>query len=493
MSIDPHSIGPQSVDDAQITEALSEHLSDLTSAEIEKSLAQARPAPPRPTARGRIRGEILSIRGADVFVQIGGKTEGVVSIDEFEPDQPPQIGQTMELIPHGFDRESGLMRLSLREAIAQADLESLKVGDVVKARVTGSNIGGLELRIHGIRGFMPLSQVDVVRHDDVRSFIGHWVECEVVEIDRRGKNVLLSRRRVLERERAEQREQLKYQLAEGQVRQGKVSRLADFGAFVDLGGIDGLLHVSDMSYARVNKPSDLLQLGQEIEVKILKIDLVKDRISLGMKQLQPDPWLLVATNYRAGDAVDGKVTRLEPFGAFVEIEAGVEALIPISEMSWTQRVTHPSKILSVGDSVRCGVLSVDPEKRKISLSLKSLTTDPWQTVVEKYTPESTVSGLVTRITDFGAFVQLEEGIEGLVHISQLSDRHIKRVNEVVKGGEVVQVRILKVDPAERRISLSMKSQAPATEAAPEAADAAPAEPPKKSKERKRPLRGGLTW
>lgn len=489
---DAVSTDPFNLDDAQLNREIADQVAGLSAQDLERQMAAAQPHAPSADEKGRIAGRVLSINGPDVFVDIGSKAEGVLPLDEFEPDEPPQVGQMLSLVPQGFDRESGLMRLSLREAKTQADLASLRVGDVVKGRVTGSNIGGLELRVHGLRGFMPMSQVDLVRHEDFASFMGHWLECEVTEIDRRGKKVVLSRRRVLEREREEERRQLRFQLAEGQVRKGVVRRLADFGAFVDLGGIDGLLHVSDMSYSRVNHPSEVLKEGAEIEVKILKVDLVKDRISLGMKQLATDPWSLVEGQYRAGDTVEGRVTKLMDFGAFVELAPGVEGLIPISELSWTQRVHHAKDVLNVGDMVRVAVLAVSAEKRKISLSLKALSSDPWNGVTERYAPEAVVSGAVTRLTEFGAFVQLEEGIEGLLHISQLSDQRVRSVKDVVDVGQVIKVRVLSVDPAQRRISLSLKgtgAEAPAESeaAAPEAA------PAPKKKERKKPLRGGLSW
>ena len=488
------SIDPFELDDAHLNREVADQVGDLSSLELERRMSDARPPTPPTDGKGRIVGRVVSINGPDVFVDIGSKSEGVLPLDEFEPDEPPQVGQVFSLVPQGFDRDSGLMRLSLREAKVQADLDSLRVGDVVKARVTGSNIGGLELRLHGLRGFMPLSQIDLVRHEDFASFMGHWLECEVTEIDRRGKKVVLSRRRVLEREREEERKQLRYQLAEGQVRKGVVRRLMEFGAFVDLGGIDGLLHVSDMSYSRVNHPGELLKEGQEVEVKVLKVDLVKDRISLGLKQLATDPWSQAAVKYRVGDTVEGRVTKLMDFGAFVEVEAGIEGLIPISELSWTQRVRHAKDVLTVGDTVRVAVLAVAADKRKISLSLKALGSDPWAGVTERYQPEAVVSGAVTRVTEFGAFVQLEEGVEGLIHISQLSEQRVRTVKDVVDVGKVIQVRVLSVDAEQRRISLSLKGIGGPAESAAEAMAAAEhAAPPAPQKKRKKPLRGGLSW
>lgn len=486
---------PLSFDDDQLKHELDKALGDFSAADV-----QTGPLPgPRGThtdERGRIRGTIVSIRGQDVFVDIGGKSDAFVPADEFEPEQPPVVGQVHLFNSHGFDRESGLMRLSLREARTDASWDSLHVGDVVEARVTGVNLGGLELAIHGIRGFMPKSQVDVNRVENFAPFVNHRMECEVVEIDRRGKSVLLSRRRVLERQRQQQREELRSGLAEGQVRPGIVRRIAPFGAFVDIGGIDGLLHVSDMAYSRVAKPDDVLKVGQEIQVKVLKIDLVNDRISLGLKQLEPDPWDTAIGNYRAGTTVDGRITRVAEFGAFVELEPGVEGMIPVSELSWTKRVRHPRDVVAEGDSIRVQIMNVDADHHKISLSLKALGADPWTTVRERYTPDTTVSGAITRITTFGAFVQLEEGVEGLVHISELSDKHVNRVSDVVKEGQVVQARVLGVDSEQRRIGLSLRSKpsdAPPVATAGEGANAGHAVQAAAEKKRKRPLRGGLSF
>lgn len=452
-----------------------------------------------PDEAGRISGTILSIRGSDVFVDIGGKSEGFLSLSEFEPDAAPEVGQTLSFVHHGVDRESGLTRLSLKEALLDASWESLAVGEVVEARVAGVNKGGLELTVSGMRAFMPAGQVDVVRIDDFSTLIGKTLTCEVTEIDRAARNLLLSRRNVLEREREAAREQLRYILAEGQVRSGVVRKLMDFGAFVDLGGMDGLLHVSDMSYARVKHPSELLSVGDQVEVEVLKIDLVKDRISLGLKQLQTDPWTMVAAKHNVGDVIDGRVIKLMDFGAFVQIEPGVDGLIPISEMSYTKRIAHPREVVGEGDAVQAEIIDIDPEKRRIALSLKRLGEDPWTNVEQRYKVDDDVSGLVTRTTDFGAFIQLEEGLEGLVHISELSRKHVHTVAEVVKAGQVVRARVLNVDPEKRRISLSLKAVAaePSEDAAApadpggDAASPSVAEAPKPARKRKRPLRGGL--
>lgn len=483
---------PQHFSDEQVER----ELAALSNEELER-IVQSAPAPrraPHGDGHGRVHGRVVEVRGADVFVDLGGKSEAYLPIDEFPEHEPPQPGQVYAFIMQGRDAASGMMRLSLREARLDARLESLKVGDVVDARVTGVNIGGLELIAGQARAFMPKSQVDLNRVEDFSHFIGRRMDCEITEIDRRNKNLVVSHRRVLERQREAQRRELQSTLEVGQRRKGTVRRLTDFGAFVDIGGVDGLLHVSDMSWSRVAKPSDLLKEGQQIEVQVLKIDEQKGRISLGAKQLEPDPWELVEANFRPGATVDGRVTRLMNFGAFVELAPGVEGLLPIGEMSWTQRLRHPKDMVSENDMVRVSILSVDPEHRKISLSLKALAADPWQGVEQRYPEGQTVTGRVKRLADFGAFVELEEGVEGLVHVSELSDKRIRTPADVCKEGDTVQVRIKSVDPQQRRISLSMRQQVDSGEASPAEVAAYAAGAPAgagKPQRKKRPLRGGL--
>ena len=494
-------LDPRELDNEDLKRELDDALGHLSPEELEQ-MSQAQPAEPHPDEKGRISGRIIDIRGADVFVDVGGKSEAYLSLDEFEPDQPPVAGQMRTFVVQGLDAESGLMRLSLREALIEADLEALRVGDVVEGRVTGVNLGGLELLVSGIRAFMPKSHVDLNRVEDFAPFINRRLECQVTEIDRRARNLVVSRRRVLERQREQARQELRYALEEGQVRQGVVRRVADFGAFVDLGGVDGLLHISDMSFSRIQHPSQLVKVGDEIEVQVLKIDLVKDRISLGMKQLEPDPWELVSANYRVSDSVEGRVVKLMDFGAFVELEPGVEGLIPVSEMSWSQRVRHPRDLLNEGDSVRASVLAVDSEQRRISLSLRALVGDPGKGAGERYVPEALVSGRVTRVVKFGAFVQLEEGIEGLLHISELSDQRVRRVSDVVEPGQVIKVRVRSIDLEQHRIALTLRGLSEVQAGPGEAAAADqdrdrqraehPPQPPPERK-RKRPLRGGLTF
>jgi len=486
VSIDGHDL-----DDEELKREIEDALGDVSLAGL-SSIEAPTPSEPHSDEHGRIRGRIVKIGNAEVYVDFGGKSEAFLTLDDFEPDDPPKVGDVRDFVMRGVDSDSGMMRLSLREARTDAAFEELKISDVIEARVTGSNIGGLELMWHNKRCFMPMSQIDFARPDELAHYLNQKLACEITEIDRRGKSLIVSRRRVLERQREEAREQLRYTLAEGQVRAGVVRQIMPYGAFVDLGGIDGLLHISDMSYGRLKHPSDMLKQGDQVEVQVVKIDLVRNRISLGMKQLAPDPWNLVEANYRVGSTIDGRVTRLADFGAFVELEPGVEGLLPISELSWTQRVRHPRELLKDGDAVRVSIIALDPEKRRLTLSLKALGQDPWLDVATRYQPESVVSGRVTRLMDFGAFIELEEGVEGLAHISQMSDRHVKHVGDVVQSGQVVQCRILSVDPEQRRIALSLKSGAPAEAVAAEGATPAAAEPAS-PKKRKRPLRGGLQW
>ena len=483
VNIDPHEL-----DNDELRLELDRELGELSPEDM-NLMDAATPSEPQPDDKGRIPGRIIDVRGSDVFVDIGGKSEAFLKVDEFAEDQPPQPGERHTFIMQGIDSESGLTRLSLREAKLEADFETLQVGDVIEARVTGINLGGLELLAKNTRAFMPRSHVALERVEDFSPFIGRKLECQITELDRKGRALVVSRRRILERQREEMRQELKYSLAEGQTRRGVVRRLTDFGAFVDLGGIDGLVHISDMSYSRVKHPGEVVKVGDEIDVQVLKIDLVKDRISLGIKQLTPDPWNVVEGNYRVGETVEGRAVRLMDFGVFVELEPGVEGLIPISEVSWTHRVRHPKELLSEGDSVRVAVLAVDVPNHRITLSLKALGQDPWIGVEQRYEPDSVVSGAVTRLTGFGAFVQLEEGIEGLLHVSEMTDKRVRRPESVVKEGDVVKVRIKSVDVEQRRISLSLRQLGGEEEEKSQGETGAPAPP--QSKKRRKPLKGGL--
>jgi len=361
----------------------------------------------------------------------------------------------------------------------------------VEGRVTGVIKGGLEIDLKGIRAFMPGSQADIIPMKDVSLLLNQNVKCEVMEVDRRHKNVLLSRRKVMEREQAEMREKLKGELEAGQLREGFVRSITDFGAFVDLGGIDGLLHISDLSWGSVAKVTDVLEVGQKVKVIVLKVDNKRDRISLGLKQALPDPWVGVSEKYPVGSSLKARVVRLADFGAFAELESGVEGLIPISEMSWA-RTRAASDAVSIGDMVDCVVIRMEADNRRVALSMKQAQADPWAGVLESFPAQSIVKGKVTKLADFGAFVEISAGVEGLVHISELSDRRVHSCSEVVQVGQEIELRVLGTDREHRRISLSVK----AVHAQPHGESPGDmshvADSAKSPKKRKKALRGGLS-
>lgn len=441
-----------------------------------------------------VSGRIANVGSNDVLIDFGGKDLGTMALAEFGKDETISVGDRLEVMILGRDERGGLLKVSRRAARREVILRDMKVGRVLDARVTGMNRGGLEVAIEDLRGFIPASQVDIRFVKDISELIGQKIQAEVTKFDRRDDNldIVLSRRKVLLREEQGRKEKLFAELEEGQVRRGKVRGLADYGAFVDIGGVDGLLHVRDMSWGRVNKPEDLVKVGDEIDVMVIKVDKEKKRVSLSLKQTVTNPWQDAAEKYTVGAKIQGRVVRLADFGAFVELEPGVDALLPISEMSWTRRVRHPAEIVKEGDIVEVSVLNVDIEKRRISLSLKALCEDPWTTAAQSYVAGTKVQGKVVRTTDFGAFVELEDGIDGLIHISELSDQRIKAVTDKVKPGEQVEVRILAVDIEAKRISLSMRQ--PPAEPTPEELAKIEAERAAAAKKKSaKPRRGGITF
>jgi len=435
-----------------------------------------------------LTGTVVGVSGDDVFLDFGTKQQGVVPRSQFGKKEAVDNGRRVDVTVERYDADAGLLIVNRKGALQRATWTNLAVGMMVEGRVTGVIKGGLELDLKGIRAFMPGSQADIAPMKDVSLLLNEVVRCEVIELDRRGKNVIVSRRKALEKELAESREKLKEELEAGQTRKGIVRRIAEFGAFVDLGGIDGLLHIRDMSWGTVAKVTDIVQEGDKVEVMVLKVDTKRDRISLGLKQIQPDPWQAAGDSYPEGTTVQVRVVRLADFGAFAELEPGIEGLIPISEMGWT-RVKSSADVVSVGEMVECKVIRVEPAKRKLALSIRQALQDPWIGVLESFDPQSLVTGKVTRLADFGAFVELKPGIEGLVHISEMSDRRIKSCSEVVQVGQEIETRIIGVDKENRRISLSIRQVA-----VPQAshAEVASSHQPEKSKKRKKPLRGGLS-
>ncbi len=442
------------------------------------------------------RGRITSISGDDVFIElagIDGKNQGVVSLQQFE--RPPRLGSIMDFVVQRYDEAEGLVHLSREGAVTRATWDTLHKGAVVEARVVSTNKGGLELEMVGsIRAFMPASQVDLHHTNDLEQYVGQKVHAVVQEIDRKGKKVVLSRRTHLEQDRAQKRKILWQELETGQTREGTVTSLMDYGVFVDIGGVDGLVHISDMSYKHVAKPTDLVKVGDKVSVKVLKLDREKERISLGLKQVAPDPWDGISERIKTGEHVSGRVMRTADFGAFIEIEPGVEGLLPASETSW-KRNAKPSDMVKEGDVLRLVVLQVDPAKRRISLSLKQSQGDPWVGAERKFAKHALVDATVLSTTDFGAFVELEPGVEGLVHISELTDKRVGAVTDILQKGQKHQFRVLDVDEENRRIRLSLKAvkEPPPVEtssAAPAAKpNAATGKPSKKQIDK--PGKGGL--
>jgi len=443
------------------------------------------------------RGRITSIRDDDVFVDLTGvdaKMQGVVPLTQFE--RPPRLGSIMDFVVERVDDKEGIVHLSREGAVTRATWDTLAKGAIVEARCTGTNKGGLELEMAGgIRAFMPASQVDMHHVDKLEDMVGQKVHAVVHEIDRKGRKVIISRRAFLEKERAMKRHKLMAEIEVGQTREGVVSSIMEYGCFVDLGGADGLVHVSDLSYTHIANPADVVKVGQTVSVKVLKIDKEKDRISLGLKQATPDPWEGVENRIRAGDQITGRVLRTADFGVFIEVETGVEGLLPASEMTW-KRHARPSDLVKTGDMLRLAVLTVDAPKRRLTLSLKQSQGDPWVGASHKYARNTVVEATVLSTTEFGAFMELEPGVEGLVHISELSDKRVNTVGDVVKVGEKHQVRVLEADEDNRRIRLSIKAvkeplpEPAASKTGDEKQAAAPAKPGKARVSSKH-LKGGI--
>ncbi len=435
------------------------------------------------------KGKVIAIQGEDIFVDFGSKTQGILPAIQFADEDMPAVGDTVEVTIERYDPEDGLLVLSREGAVTAATWDTLEVGQVVEAYVTGSNTGGLELKFNNIRGFMPVSHIDLARTEDMKPYIQTKILCEVLEIDRRRESVTLSRRAMLKRQEEEAKAELLATLAEGQVVDGTVRTIMPYGAFVNLGGVDGLLHIGDMAHRRVEDPREIVTEGQHVKVMVLKIDRENDRIGLGLKQALPDPWEGAEGKWPVDELVTGRITRLADFGAFVELEEGVEGLIPISEMSFERRIKHPGDVLSEGDTVQLRVLNVEPDRKRISLSLKRVGEDPWTGAAVRWAPDTVVEGIVTKLADFGAFVELAPGVEGLVHISELAEGHVRSVSEVVREGDSVQAKVLDVDEDRRRIGLSIKALKQDPDYTGDLESAMPESEPRKK--RKRPLKGGL--
>ncbi len=429
---------------------------DLTEQEWQDELASALEGTPpegidwggdRVTVNDIVQGRILRVEGDFVLVDVGYKSEGTIPLNEWEPNEPPPVpGQPIKVLIEEVedtmglaDDARGMITLSKRKAEKieawKKVMEAVHEGDVVTGVVSRKIKGGLLVDI-GVNVFLPASQVDIRRPADIGDYIGRTIQSIVLKIDEARRNIVVSRRTLIEAERAEKKAELLSQLEVGQRRKGVVKNIADFGAFVDLGGIDGLLHITDMSWGRINHPSEMVSIDQDLEVQILHIDREKEKIALGLKQKSASPWENVADKYPVGSRIRGTVVNVMSYGAFVKLEEGIEGLVHISEMSWTKRVSHPSELVQVDEEIEVVVLGINKDKQEISLGMKQTQENPWDRVADHYPPGTTVKGTVRNLTNYGAFIEIEEGIDGLLHVSDMSwTRKISHPSEMVEKGQ----------------------------------------------------------
>jgi len=407
-----------------------------------------------------VTGRVVEVLADDVVVDIGYKSEGLVALSEFGEGAQVKPGDEVEVLLEAVEDDAGIIVLSKRKADRIRGWERVitehKEGDVVTGRVMRKIKGGLLVDI-GVPVFLPASQVNIRRPGDISEYIGKEVTCKILKIDQDRRNIVVSRRKLIEEERERMKEKLMAEIEVGQIRKGVVKNIADFGAFVDLGGIDGLLHITDMSWSRISHPSEMVAIDQEIEVVVLNIDRERERIALGLKQKTENPWKRVPEKYPVGSRVKGEVVNIVNYGAFVKLEDGVEGLVHISEMSWTRRINHPSDVVAIGDIVEVVVLNINEEKQEISLGMKQTEANPWTQVEAKYPPGTIIKGRVRNLTNYGAFVELEEGIDGLLHVSDMSwTKKINHPSEVLKKGDKVEAVVLSVSEDKKRVALGLK-------------------------------------
>jgi small subunit ribosomal protein S1 len=414
-----------------------------------------------------VRGRVLQIRNDFVMLDVGYKSDGIIPVDQFTGEELKQIkpGDELEVMLEQAEDSNGNIMLSRDKArkiqVWDALNKAHESGALVKGKITGAIKGGLSVDLDGVAAFLPGSQVDVKPVHSLGQLVGRTMDLKIIKMNSGRGNIVLSRRVILEQQQNEKKEATLSLLAEGQTVNGVVKNITDYGAFIDLGGIDGLMHITDISWGRINHPSEALKVGDRVDVVVLKYDREKQKVSLGMKQKTQDPWISTAEKYPVGSRVKGKVVSLADYGAFVELEQGVEGLVHVSEMSWTVKIKHPSKVVSVGDVIEAQVLAVDPSSKRISLGLKQLILNPWTTIGERYPLGSEIEGKVKTLTDFGAFIGIEEGIDGLVHVSDLSwTRHVRHPSEILKKGQKTKAVVLAITPEKERISLGIKQLAP---------------------------------
>ena len=407
-----------------------------------------------------LKGKIVGKAGDDVVIEVGLKSEGLVNKSEFENFDQLEIGDEVEVLLEQVENEAGIVKVSKRKADRirgwEQILRTKAENDIIEGRGMRKIKGGLLVDI-GVPVFMPASQVDIRRPSDIGEYIGKTIRAVILKIDEERRNIVISRRKLIELEREDAKKKLLGKIDVGDTVKGRVTNLADFGAFVDLGGLDGLLHITDMSWGRVNHPSELVKVGQELEVKILKIDHDKEKVALGLKQKEPSPWESIESKYPVNSRVSGKVVNLVSYGAFVQLEEGIEGLVHVSEMSWTKRVNHPSEVVNVGDDVEVVVLDIDKDKQEISLGMKQTEVNPWELVAERYPMGTVIEGTVRNLANYGAFVEIEPGIDGLLHVSDMSwTEKISHPNEKYKKGDAIECVVLEIDQAKQRVGLGVK-------------------------------------
>ncbi len=407
-----------------------------------------------------IKGKVVAISGQDVVVDVGLKSEGYIPLSEWQDSGEVDVGDEIEVLLETIESDTGVIILSKRKADRirgwERVLENCKEGQRVSGKCTRKIKGGLLVDI-GVPVFLPASQVDTRRPGDVGEYIGKTIEAVVLKIDIERRNIVISRRKLIEIERAESKAKVMADIEVGQMLEGTIKNIADFGAFIDLGGIDGLLHITDMSWDRIGHPSEIVKVDEKVKVKVLAVDKDKEKIALGLKQTQVNPWEEVENKYPIGARVRGNVVNITNYGAFIKLEGGIEGLVHISEMSWTRRITHPSEVLTLDQEIEVVVLEINKNKQEISLGIKQTETNPWTKVAEKYPPNTVVTGQVRNLTNYGAFIEIEEGIDGLLHVSDMSwTKKVSHPSELVKKSDEIRCVVLAVDQEKQRIALGLK-------------------------------------
>ena len=407
-----------------------------------------------------VKGTIIEVRPKEVLVDIGYKSEGVIAASEFEDIKTVRSGDEIDVLIEKLEDKDGMVVLSKEKAEFKKNWDKILTicneGGTIAGKVKAVVKGGLLVNI-GVEAFLPASQIDIVPPKNLQGYVGNTYDFKVVKINQERQNIVLSRRELIEQERNERRQKLLAEMTPGDIRKGTVKNITDFGAFIDLNGLDGLLHITDMSWGRIGHPSEILKVGQEIDIVVLDINREKERVSLGLKQKLANPWDTIERKYPVGARVKGRVVNLVPYGAFVELEPGVEGLVHVTELSWTKRIAKPSDVLKIDQDIEAVVLGINREEQKISLGVRQLETNPWDKALEKYPPGTRVKGKIRNLTSYGAFIELEEGLDGMIHVSDISwTRKINHPSEVLKKGDEVEAVVLEIDKTNQRISVGVK-------------------------------------